>query len=165
MGPGHDNSYSNRGMLIRWEKCTHQLSPFQLRNLAEVHNLLQCHLCQGFERVAIYHHVRQKAWDERRSNAASRILISVNICFSTEVPRLHSYFLFLMPKVICFLLPTLKLNVSSSSASEIQLCHGQREQTLAVDSFPMDVAVSGVSEETCLIHSEWNIKYVSRECF
>ena len=50
------------------EKCTHQLSPFQLRNLAEVHNLLQCHLCQDFERVAIYHCVRQKAWDKRRRN-------------------------------------------------------------------------------------------------
>lgn len=50
------------------EKCTHQLSPFQLRNLAEVHNLLQCHLCQDFERVAIYHCVRQKAWDKRGRN-------------------------------------------------------------------------------------------------
>ena len=46
----------------------HQLSPFQLRNLAKVHNLLQCHLCQGFERVAIYHCVRQKAGDKRRRN-------------------------------------------------------------------------------------------------
>lgn len=114
-------------------KCTQQLSPFQLRDLAEVHNLLQCHLCQGFERVAIYHRVRQKAWDVRRSNAGSRILISANICFSMEVLRLHSYFLFLMPKVICFLFLTLKSNVSSSFASEIQLCHGQMEQTLAVD--------------------------------
>lgn len=50
------------------EKCTHQLSPFQLRNLAEVHNLLQCHLCQDFERMAIYHRVRQKMSDKRRRN-------------------------------------------------------------------------------------------------
>lgn len=50
------------------EKCTHQLSSFQLRNLAEVHNLLQCHLCQDFERVATYYCVRQKAWDKGRRN-------------------------------------------------------------------------------------------------
>lgn len=63
------------------EKCTHQLSPFQLRNLAEVHNLLQCHLCQGFERVAIYHCVRQKGWDKRRRNYSwQHVFQDINKC-------------------------------------------------------------------------------------
>lgn len=37
-----------------------------------------------------------------------RILISANICFSMEALKLSSYFLVLMPKVICSLLLTLK---------------------------------------------------------
>lgn len=110
--PGHDNSYSNCGMLIRWKNVHISYLHFNweiwLRYII-CFNVICVRILKGWQYIT--------ALDKRRGikgegtihgNMDFRILIRANICFSMGALNFSSYFLVLMPKVICFLLLTLK---------------------------------------------------------
>lgn len=110
--PGHDNSYSNCGMLIRWKNVHISYLHFNWEiwpRYIICFNVICVRILKGWQYIT----VSDKRWVIKgegtiHGNMGFGILISANICFSTGALKLSSYALVPMLQVICSSLLTLK---------------------------------------------------------
>lgn len=145
--PGHDNSYSNCGMLIRWKNVHISYLHFNWEiwpRYIICFNVICVRILKGWQYITVLdkrHGIKGEG--TIHGNMSFRILISANICFSMEALKLPFISWFSCPKLFAFYYWHWSRILAHLLALKCSFYNGHVQQTISMlTSNPSALAVS-----------------------